>query len=87
MSKCKTSCEVIYFCDGKKCCKYNDEAKTCLKSLLAENNLCTKVSLEKMKCQGMCKSAPVFYIDSKKKYKKEVTKKKAEKLFEKYIVA
>ena len=35
----------------------------------------------------MCKSAPVFYINSEKKYKKEVTKKKAQKLFDKYIVA
>lgn len=86
MSKCKSSCEVIYFCDGKKCCRYNDEAKTCLKSLIKEAGLSKEVSIEKMKCQGMCKSAPIFYIDSEKKYKKEVTKKKAQKIFEKYVV-
>ncbi len=87
MGKCKTSCEVIYFCDGKKCCRYNEEAKSCIKKLLNESGLNNSVSLEKMKCQGMCKSAPVFYIDSEKKYKKEVTTKKAKKLFDKYIVA
>ena len=87
MSKCKSFNEVIYFCDGKKCCRYNEEAKSCLKELLKETGLNQNVSLEKMKCQGMCKSAPVFYIDSEKKYKKEVTNKKAQKLFDKYIVA
>lgn len=87
MSKCKSFNEVIYFCDGKKCCRYNEEAKSCLKELLCDNGLNKCVSLQKMKCQGMCKSAPVFYIDSEKKYKKEVTKKKAEKIFTKYIVA
>jgi len=87
MSKCKSSCEVIYFCNGKKCCRYNEEAKSCLKDLLTESGLGKNVTLEKMKCQGMCKSAPVFYIDSEKVYKKEVTRKKAQKLFDKYIVA
>jgi len=87
MGKCKTSCEVIYFCDGKKCCRYNEEAKSCIKELLKETGLNKNISLEKMKCQGMCKKAPVFYIDSEKKYKKEVTVKKAKKLFDKYIVA
>ena len=86
MSKCKSS-SVIYFCDGKKCCRYNEEAKSCLKGLLTETGMERNVSLEKMKCQGMCKSAPVFYIESQKKYKKEVTKKKAKKIFDKYIVA
>jgi len=86
MSKCTSSCEVIYFCDGKKCCRYNDEAKSCLKQLIKEAGLSHEVSVEKMKCQGMCKSAPVVYIDSKKKYKKEVTKKKAQKIFEKYVI-
>lgn len=86
MSKCKSSCEIIYFCDGKKCCRYNDEAKSCLKDLIKDAGLSKTVSVEKMKCQGMCKSAPVFYIDSEKKYKKEVTKKKAQKIFEKYVV-
>ncbi|HLV52143.1 MAG TPA: (2Fe-2S) ferredoxin domain-containing protein [Flavobacterium sp.] len=87
MGKCKTSCEVIYFCDGKKCCRYNEEAKSCIKELLKETGLNKNIALEKMKCQGMCKKAPVFYIDSEKKYKKEVTVKKAKKLFDKYIVA
>lgn len=87
MGKYKTSCEVIYFCDGKKCCRYNEEAKSCIKELLKETGLNKNISLEKMKCQGMCKKAPVFYIDSEKKYKKEVTVKKAKKLFDKYVVA
>ncbi|MBA5793726.1 (2Fe-2S) ferredoxin domain-containing protein [Flavobacterium sp. xlx-214] len=87
MSKCNSLDDVIYFCDGKKCCRYNEEAKSCIKSLLSETGLNKSISLEKMKCQGMCKSAPVFYIDSEKKYKKEVTKKKAKKIFDKYFIA
>jgi len=87
MSKCKSFNEVIYFCNGKKCCRYNEEAKSCISNLISETGLNKSVSLEKMKCQGMCKSAPIFYINSEKKYKKEVSKKKAKKLFNKYIVA
>ncbi len=85
MGKNKNAEEVLYFCDGKKCCRYNEEAKSCFETLLKENGLKEAVSFEKMKCQGMCKSAPVFYLDSHKKYKKEVDKKKAQKIFEKYI--
>ncbi|GAQ13157.1 hypothetical protein MODO_0804 [Myroides odoratimimus] len=40
-----------------------------------------------MKCQGMCKSAPVVYISSHDKYKKEVGVKKAKKIFQEYIIA
>lgn len=87
MGKSKTSCEVIYFCDGKKCCRYNSEAKSCIKNLLKETGLCENITLEKIKCQGMCKKAPVFYLNSQKKYKKEVTVKKAKKMLDKYIVA
>lgn len=86
MTKSKSSSEIIYFCDGKKCCRYNEEAKTCLKSLIDNAGLKSCVTLEKMKCQGICKSAPVFYIKSEKKMKKEVTSKKAIKIFEKYIL-
>jgi len=81
----KSAAEIVYFCDGKKCCRYNEEPKSCFKALVADAGMESLVSLEKMKCQGMCKKAPVFYLDSKKKYKKEVTKKKAMKIFEKYI--
>ncbi len=49
MSKCKSFNEVIYFCDGKKCCRYNEEAKSCLKELLNDTGLNKNVSLEKMK--------------------------------------
>lgn len=85
MTKLKTPLETVYFCNGKKCCRYNDEAKSYLKNLICTSGLEKNVSIEKMKCQGMCKSAPVVYIDSHKKYKKEVTRKKAEKLFDKYL--
>lgn len=76
--------KTVYFCDGKKCCKYNKEAKSCLEELIGCSELC--VSLEKMKCQGKCKKAPIFYIEHKDIYKKEVTRKKAKKMFEKYLV-
>lgn len=76
--------KVVYFCDGKKCCKYNQEAKDCLKELIEESGLC--IALQKMKCQGKCKNAPVFYIEHKDMYKKEVTSKKARKIFEKHLV-
>jgi len=86
MGKSKSSCNVVYFCDGKKCCRYNDEAKSCFKSLISESGLEDKIVFERMKCQGMCKKAPIFYIESEKEFKKEVTEKKAKKIFEKYIV-
>lgn len=77
--------KVVYFCDGKKCCKYNQEAKNCLKNLIETSGLC--IALEKMKCQGKCKKAPIFYIEHKDVYKKEVTKKKSKKLFEKHLAS
>lgn len=79
--------KVLYFCDGKKCCRYNKEAKDCLESLLNDLNVKNPCALEKMKCQGMCKKAPVFYIESHKKYKKEVDQKKAKKIFDKYLAS
>lgn len=87
MSKVKKGEQTIFVCDGKKCCRYNDEAKSCFKALLEENNLAGQYSICKMKCQGMCKSAPVVYLSEHDTYKKEVGKKKAQKIFEKYIVA
>ena len=60
---------------------------SCFKSLISESGLDEKVVFQKMKCQGLCKKAPIFYIESEKEYKKEVTEKKARKIFEKYIVA
>ena len=81
----KNKDKTVYFCDGKKCCKYNKEAKSCLEELIGCSGLC--ISLEKMKCQGKCKSAPVFYIEHKDIYKKEVTEKKAKKIFDKYLAS
>lgn len=85
MSKLKKGENVIFYCDGKKCCRYNEEAKNCFENLLEEHGLQSNFELQKMKCQGMCKKAPVVYISSCDTYKKEVTKKKAEKIFMKYI--
>ena len=85
MSKVKKGEKVIFYCDGKKCCRYNEEAKTCFENLLEEHGLESSFELQKMKCQGMCKKAPVVYISSTDTYKKEVNKKKAEKIFLKYI--
>lgn len=81
-------CEkVVFFCDGKKCCRYNDEAKSTFNELISDCGLAEIVVLKKMKCQGICKQAPVFYLPNNDKYKKEVSGKKAKKIFEKYIVA
>lgn len=82
-SKKKKKEKVIYFCDGKKCCRYNDEVKDCLKSLVEDSGL-IKVSVEKMKCQGMCKQAPVICIH-KKECVGNITAQDARKLFEKHI--
>ncbi len=81
----KNKDKTVYFCDGKKCCKYNKEAKSSLEELIGCSGLC--ISLEKMKCQGKCKSAPGFYIEHKDIYKKEVTEKKAKKIFDKYLAS
>ncbi|MGG5506831.1 MULTISPECIES: (2Fe-2S) ferredoxin domain-containing protein [unclassified Myroides] len=85
MSKVKKGERTIFVCDGKKCCRYNEEAKACFEDLLEESGLGTEYALCKMKCQGMCKKAPVVYLSEHDTYKKEVTKKKAKKIFEKYI--
>jgi len=83
VGKNKKDKDTIYFCDGKKCGKYNQEAKTCLENLLQGSNC--GVSLKKMKCQGLCKKAPVFYLPSSKKYKKRVDIAKATKMAETFI--
>lgn len=84
MGKSKKSEKIIYLCDGKKCCKYNKEVKDCLKDLVKENGLKKKVTLEKMKCQGMCKQAPVLCIHKKECIGK-VSTQEARLLFEKHI--
>ena len=85
MSKVKKGERTIFVCDGKKCCRYNEEAKACFADLLAESGMEADYALCKMKCQGMCKKAPVVYLSEHDTYKKEVTKKKAKKIFEKYV--
>lgn len=84
VGKGKKDSKAIYFCDGKKCCRYNDAPKSLLENLLKTQ--CCDISLKKMKCQGMCKKAPVFYLPSIKKYKKNVDIEKATKIAEKYLV-
>lgn len=87
MSKLKKKANTILFCDGKKCCRYNEEAKKCMKELLILNGLEGEYRVEKMKCQGMCKKGPIVYLPSEDVYKKEVSKKKAEKIFKKYFAS
>lgn len=77
---------IIFFCNGKKCGKYNKEPKDYLKKQIVEFGLEDKVCVSKMDCQGMCKKAPVLYIQPKDIWKKEVSVKKAKKLFEKHIL-
>lgn len=84
MGKAKKSEKVIYFCDGKKCCKYNQEVKDCLIGLVKNNGLKKKEVIGKMKCQGMCKQAPVVCIH-KNECVGKVSTKDAKKLFEKHI--
>lgn len=84
--KKKNEEKIIFFCNGKKCGKYNKEPKDYLKKKIAEFGLEEKVCVLKMDCQGMCKKAPVVYIQPKDIWKKEVTEKKAKKIFEKYLL-
>ncbi len=83
MGKKKKDKEAIYFCDGKKCGRYNEEPKSLLENLLQKSDC--GVSLKKMKCQGLCKKAPVFYLPTTKKYKKRVDVAKATKMAEKVL--
>ncbi|WP_306352132.1 (2Fe-2S) ferredoxin domain-containing protein [Flavobacterium sp. '19STA2R22 D10 B1'] len=85
MGKKEAVDKVIFFCDGKKCCKYNKDVKKCFSELVNEAGLKGEVSIEKMKCSGMCKKAPVFCIQPKDIWKGEVSEKKAKKLFLKHI--
>lgn len=83
--KKEDSSKVIYFCDGKKCCKYNKDIIHCFNELLNETGLKEKVSLGKMECCGKCKKAPIFCIQPKNIWKGKVSEKKAKALFEKHI--
>lgn len=76
--------KVILFCDGKKCCKYNAEVKECFKDLVKEAGLKDTVSVQKMKCQGLCKQAPIICIH-KNECVGKVSAKDAKRLFEKHI--
>jgi (2Fe-2S) ferredoxin len=76
--------KVILFCDGKKCCKYNAEIKECFKGLVKEAGLKDCVTVEKMKCQGLCKQAPIICIH-KNECVGKVSTKDAKRLFEKHI--
>ncbi|MBQ0117156.1 MAG: (2Fe-2S) ferredoxin domain-containing protein [Flavobacterium sp.] len=87
MSKDKPCEKIVFFCDGKKCCRYNEDVKSTFNELISTCGLAEAVVLKKMKCQGMCKKAPIFYLPENDKYKKEVSVSKAQKIFEKYIVA
>ncbi|AWG25571.1 (2Fe-2S) ferredoxin domain-containing protein [Flavobacterium kingsejongi] len=78
--------QVIFFCDGKKCGKYNKDPKAYLKEQIVDFGLEDKVTFRKMDCQGMCKKAPIFCLEPQDIWKKEVTVKKAKKLFEKHIL-
>lgn len=83
MSK-KNKEKVILFCDGKKCCKYNSEIKECFKDLVNEAGLSDLVTVQKMKCQGFCKSAPIICIH-KNECVGKVSTEDARKLFAKHI--
>lgn len=76
--------KVILFCDGKKCCKYNSEVKACFKDLVQEAGLNNLVTIQKMKCQGFCKSAPIICIH-KNECVGNVSTQDARKLFAKHI--
>lgn len=76
--------KVILLCDGKKCCKYNAEVKECFKDLVKEAGLKDVVTVQKMKCQGMCKQAPIVCIH-KNECVGKVSTKEAKRLFEKHI--
>lgn len=80
----KSKEKVILFCDGKKCCKYNSEVKECFKDLVNEAGLKDFVSVKKMKCQGLCKHAPVFCIH-KDECVGRVSPQDAKELFAKHI--
>ena len=84
--KKKEEKKIIFFCNGKKCSKYNSEPKEYLKKQIVEFGLEDKVAISKMDCQKMCKKAPVFCIEPNDVWKKEVTVKKAQKIFEKHIL-
>ena len=85
MNKIKKDSNSIYICDGKKCCRYNEAMKSCLESLVENTEVTNSLQLKTMKCQGMCKKAPVVYLSYCDKYKKEVTVKKAQKIYQKYL--
>jgi (2Fe-2S) ferredoxin len=84
MGKKKKAESVIFLCDGKKCCKYNKDVKDCFKDLLKENGLKKQIDIQKTKCQGMCKQAPVVCIHKNECIGK-VTTHDVKKIIQKHI--
>lgn len=73
----------IYYCDGAYCSRCNEDVICRFKELIEESG--ASLSLKKMKCQGKCGGAPLFYFPQTKSYKKDVGEKKAEKIFNKIL--
>jgi len=84
MGKKKKSESVIFLCDGKKCCKYNQDVKDCFKDMVKENGLKKQIEIKKTKCQGMCKQAPVVCIH-KNECVGKVTVSDVKKIIQKHI--
>ncbi|PLK43621.1 ferredoxin [Emticicia sp. TH156] len=86
MSKIEIPDHTIFVCDGSKCGKYSKEIRKVFKEKIKENHLKAEVLLVKMDCSDNCDYAPVVCFQPENAWHGEVTEKKAEKFFGKYIL-
>ncbi|WP_337040745.1 (2Fe-2S) ferredoxin domain-containing protein [Emticicia sp. 17c] len=86
MSKIDAPAHTIFVCDGSKCGKYSKEIRKVFKAKIKENGLKDEVLLVKMDCSDNCDYAPVVSFQPENVWHGEMTEKKAEKFFDKYIL-
>ena len=86
MSKIDIPEHTIFVCDGSKCGKYSKEIRRIFKDKIKENHLKGEVLLVKMDCSDNCDYAPVVSFQPENAWHGEVSERKAEKFFDKYIL-
>jgi NADH:ubiquinone oxidoreductase subunit E len=86
MSKIDIPSHTIFVCDGSKCGKYSKPIRRIFKDKIKENHLKGDVLLIKMDCSDNCDHAPVVSFQPENFWHGEVTEKKAEIFFDKYIL-
>jgi len=85
MKKIDAHDKVIFICDGKKCCKYNDGLRRAFKQELKDAGLKKSVELIYTDCTDNCKFAPVISLQPKNIWIGEVAEKDVHTIVSEYL--